>query len=74
MCKKNTSVLYSINGWNFQVATAIYTFWNYLKDTEKIGLEKTEDAEIVLKNGNTVFVQAKSTLYPYDIEKKSQFS
>lgn len=74
MCKKDTSVPYSINGWNFQVAAAIYTFLNYLKDVEKIGLEKTEDAEIVLKNGKTVFVQAKSSLSPDDIEKKSQFS
>ena len=74
MCKKNTSVPYSINGWNFQVAAAIYAFLNYLKDTEKIGLEKAEDAEIVLKSGKTVFVQAKSSLSPDDIEKKSQFT
>ena len=45
MYKMNASVPYSINGWNFQVAADIYAFLNYLKDTEKIGLEKTEDAE-----------------------------
>lgn len=74
MDKKNTSVPHSINGWNFQVAAAIYVFLNYIRDAEKIGLEKTEDAEIVLKNGKTVFVQAKSALNPDDIEQKSQFS
>lgn len=74
MEKKNTSAPQSINGWNFQVAAAIYTFLNYLKEAEKIGLEKTEDVEVVLKNGKTVFVQAKSSFTPDNIEHKNQFA
>lgn len=71
--KKNSSVPHTINGWNFQVAAAIYTFLSFMKETEKVGLEKTEDAEIVLNSGKTIFVQAKSSLNPDKIESENHF-
>lgn len=70
----NTSAPQSINGWNFQVAAAIYIFLNYLKDTKVIGLEKSEDIEIVLNNGKTLFAQAKSSLVPDNIENKAHYT
>jgi hypothetical protein len=71
--KKDSNASASLSGWNFQVAAAIYIFLTMIKEVTEIGLEKTEDIELILKNGKVVFAQAKSSLSPDEIELNSHY-
>ena len=48
-------------GWNFQVNAGIFLFLHYIKEAKSIKIEsKKEDIEIVLKEQNRIYAQAKS--------------
>ena len=48
-------------GWNFQVNAGIFLFLHYIKEAKSIKIEsKKEDIEIILKEQNKVYAQAKS--------------
>lgn len=72
--KKNTNASPSLNGWNFQVAAAIYLFLSFMKDVSEIGLEKTEDIELIMKNKKIIYAQAKSSLVSDEIESESHYT
>ena len=72
--KNQHSVPHLVNGWNFQVAAAIYIFLNFLEEAKEIGLEKREDIELKLSDGSSILAQAKSSLVPEQIQNEEHYT
>lgn len=49
-----------INGFRFQIDSAIYIFIKELKNIQKLGVEKSDDIQIVFNTGEITYVQSKS--------------
>ena len=57
----STQATASANGWLFQEVAGIYLFLKNIKECESLEFEgKSEDIEIVLTDGSTIYAQAKS--------------
>jgi hypothetical protein len=63
-----------INGTAFQYAAAIFIFISEMKNIKAVGLEDTDDIRLVLKNGQNIYAQAKSSLEPDPLYHLSHLS
>jgi|GEM_PF-4076977 len=62
---KNRNASPSLFGWRFQIDSAIWLFFNGIKEIDEIRVEGSkEDVEFIYNSGTKCFVQAKSTISP----------
>jgi hypothetical protein len=64
---KSTNASASAFGWDFQSNAAIMLMLKNIKVATAVKVEgKTEDIEITLDNGNTIYSQTKAVFDPYN--------
>lgn len=62
----------TVFGFEFQVYAGIYLMLQHLGDMENLKIEgPSEDIELKLSNGTTIYAQAKAFTKPYDAERKA---